>query len=438
MVLKIFRAADAFLYLPTYVAEEYGIFETLLKPLGVDKVEFITSNGGDIRAIELMLEENNNSDDSLAIVIGDPTAFLSKRLKENVEVEDIRVIGAIINKLPFWAVNHVDREFDTIKDFEKEFDTIIHYKPNLITGFYLGNRVKNEAKINDFEDVLFGEEIQTLVKHNATKTKKGTRAVAITADIVSLAKGIIDPFHNLKINYRFSKDGFHLTTGIITSKKCCINYANHLNKIAEAIQKSISMLYSSNKIANDICTDISKKPLFNSITLNRYEIDKIIELIYQEKFYPADLNISNQSWSAAVKALSKTEHWESEELILQLNNSYSKFVDNTFILNSEKSIANQFGINLETFKKELLKDKTYAFLYYVRQFFRIFYNWVLNSSFKAILIIFFILIPVITGYLWYKNPNNLIFSIVFSISAGPIGSLIAAYIYDLKKKKDGK
>ena len=349
MVLKIFRAADAFLYLPTYVAEEYGIFETLLKPLGITKVEFSTSNGGDIGAIKEMLSENNNSNDSISIAIGDPTAFLSKRLK-NMEIDQVSVIGAIINKLPFWAVNHTDRVFDSIFEFGKKFSTVIHYKENLITGYYLGSKVKNSSKISDYEAVGFGEEIPALTKHN---TKIGSKAVAITADIVSLVKGLSNATDTLIINYRFSKEGNFITTGVITSKKCCDNSPNQLNKIIEAIQKSISILYSSEKIGEKICTAVSQKPQFNSVPLSSIEILKIIELINEEKFYPADLNITKDSWNQAVKALAKTEHWESEDETESIKNSFEKYVDNRFILNSEKSIADQFGINLDTFDKEI-------------------------------------------------------------------------------------
>lgn len=434
MILKIFRAADAFLYLPTYVAEEYGIFETLLKPLGIDKVEFSTSNGGDVDAIKEMLAENNNASDSISIAIGDPTAFLSKRLK-NIEIDQVRVIGAIINKLPFWAVNHTDKVFDSISEFDKVFSTVIHYKENLITGYYLGSKVKKSSKISQYEAVAFGQEIPALTKHNS---QVGGKAVAITADIVALVKGMSNPKDTLIINYKFSKEGNYITTGVITSKKCCENNSTQLNKIIEAIQKSISILYSSEKIGEKICTAVSQKPQFNSTPLSPAEISKIIELINEEKFYPADLNITKESWNQAVKALAKTEHWESHEEAESLKKSFGNYVDNRFILNSEKSIADQFGINLDTFEKEIRRKPLYAIAFYISKCFRIFYNWILKSSLKFFIIFTLAAISLASLYFWNKERTSFMYPAIFAISGGALASLIAAYVYDIRKGKDGK
>lgn len=352
MVLKIFRAADAFLYLPTYVAEEYGIFETLLEPLGIKKVEFHSSRNGDIEAIKTMLSENDNTKDSISIAIADPVAFLSKQLKL-VEVDEVRVIGAIIDKLPFWAVNHTDKKFDSISDFSKEFSEVVYYNENLVTGHYLGIKVKTSSKISG-HGVSFGQEITTINK--IAKENPARKAVAITADIISLVKGKCLPQNQLKINYWFSKEGPFLTTGILTSKKCCEHNSKILIRIIEAIQKSISIIYSSNKIAEQVCKTVSEKPTFNSLPLTTNEIKSIIDLIYEEKFYPADLNISEEGWNKAVKAIAKTEHWESEDENAAINTSFTKYVDNSFVLVSEMTIAKQFGITLESFKNEINEE----------------------------------------------------------------------------------
>ena len=431
MVLKIFRAADAFLYLPTYVAEEYGIFETLLRPLGVSSVEFTTSDG-DVKAIELMLAENNNANDSIAIAIADPIAFLSKQI--TMQVEEVRVIGAIINKLPFWAVNHTDRVFDTINDFSKEFSKVIYYNESFITGHYLGVKVKTSSKIGGY-GVPFGEEIQAIIKEDALSPQK---SLAITADIVSLVKGITLSQNPLKINYKFSKEGSFFTTGVITSKKCCDGNSEKLNKIIEAIQKSISFIYSSDKMAGDICSNISKKPQFNDISLNALEISKIIELINEEKFYPADLNITKDGWNKAVKALAKTEHWDSKDENESLKKSFDMYVDNRFILNSERSIADQFGIGLDSFEKEIKHKPLYALAYYISKALNRIYDWIYNSSLKIFIILLLSVIAGVSGYFWYLDRSSFMYPLIFTIFGGALASLIAARIYDIRKRKDEK
>lgn len=353
MVLKIFRATDAFLYLPTYVAEEFGIFDTMLNSLGIDNVEFITPNdGSDIKAIEMMLGENKNSEDSIAIAICDPTAFLSVRNDEE-DYQQCRVIGSIINKLPFWAVDHVDRKFDKLEDMRNTFKKVVHYKEDLITGYYLGTKLLNKSKIRKGITVDFGQEIFELNKINKGREK----AVAVTADVISLARGMNNPIRPLKINYRFSLDGKYLTTGIITTKTICDNYSTMLSKLIEGVQQSIYILYASNKIAERVCGILVQNSKFSGLkageVLSDIEIKSIISLIKDEKFYPADLDISKEGWNEAIFALAKTEHWSNEELENKLSYSFDMYIDNRFIHKSEKSIAQQFGITSETFQDDI-------------------------------------------------------------------------------------
>lgn len=434
MHLKIYKAADAFLYLPTYIAEEYGIFDTLLKDY-VNKVDFYTAENGDCEAIDLMLQENNNSHDSLAIAIADPTAFLSKR--NDYEFSEVRVIGALIDKLPFWAVDHIDK-LVPIDKFNKEFEEVIHYNDNYKTGYYLGNRIKNQTKIWKSNKVAFGEEIQLLCKEIEPSTTN-KKCVAITADIVSLARAKSNS--KIYINYRFSDEGRYITTGIITSNKCIDQNSNILSKIIEGIQKSISMLYSSDKIAKEICTKVSKKEVFNSVELNEKEIEEIVQLVNKERFYPADLNVSKDCWNLALKALVKTEQWEDNEQKSLLENSFDIYIDNRFVLTSEKNIANQYGIDLTTFDEEVAaiiepikveKDRlrlelskigkrTYKFGVLLTNLFRYFSKHFFKILF-AISVLVVLLVCLYFGYYYYVNKK------LADFSGSVITSLIASGI----------
>lgn len=353
MKLVIYRATDAFLYLPTYVAEELGIFDTLLKSLNISKVEFQTSKG-DVEAV-IDMHKANSETDTISIAIGDPTAFLSLRVREEncFKKDDIRVIGAIINKLSFWAVNHTNTIFHSIEEFKNEFTKVIHYKDDLTTGYYLGNKVKNMCQILNSDAVDFGTEIDVLEIE-----EEDCKKIAITADIVSVAKGISRDNNPLSINYRFSKPGEdHLTTGILTTVKCCEQYPEILNKIIEGIQKAILIIYSSNKVAEEICEAIAQRPEFNTALIDTKAILKIIDLINEDKFYPGDLNISEEGWRESLTALAKTHQWDDKTEKEILNTSFFKYVNNSFVISAEKSLAIQLGIDLKTFEKELMPLK---------------------------------------------------------------------------------
>lgn len=443
MKLVIYRAADAFLYLPTYVAEELGIFDTLLKGLNVSNIEFITSKG-DVEAV-IDMHKANSETDTISISIGDPTAFLSLRVREenSFKKDDIKVIGAIINKLSFWAVNHTNTIFNSIEDLKNEFTKVIHYKDDLTTGYYLGNKVKNMCQILNSEAVDFGTEIAVLEIE-----EEDCKKLAITADIVSVAKGISRTTNPLSINYRFSKPNEdHFTTGILTTVKCCAEHREILNKIIEGVQKAILIIYSSNKVAEGICDTISKKPEFNAASINRKAISKIIELINEDKFYPADLNISEKGWRESLTALAKTHQWDSKTEEELLNTSFIKYVDNSFVLSAEKSLANQLGINLETFEEELkpLKEENKQLnedkKYYSPLLYRIHIigNRILNFFLKlkwAILILAMLFVI----YLWYSK-SNLVNDMSekdwFIIVIGAVLTIFL-FVYDKVNKKNNK
>jgi len=423
MILKIFRATDAFLYLPTYIAEQLGIFETVLGTL-VSGVVFENSKG-DLEAIKDMLAENNKSN-TLSIAIADPVVFLSPRLqnaKDKISKDNIRVIGAIINRLPFWAVDHLENTIlESIPDFRENFDSIIHCGSDYATGHYLGTLVRNQAGISGgIQNAEFGNEISTLNERSCE------RAVAITADIVSVVQAERKGLH---INYKFSvKEGEHITTGVLTTEKRCNDNGEILDKIMESIQKAISILYCSSKTAENICAQLKETKDKN---VDLCDIRRIIQLIQEEKFYPADLNITKESWDKAVKALSLTQQLGDEDKNIKktLSKSFYKFVDNSFVLNSERHIAKQFGIDLDSFK---LIDITKNILL---RLFKWIFTWFKNALVLNIFIflIFFILIFVCQEHF----PDiHIVDNFALNLILNTIASILGARLFDLifiKKK----
>lgn len=358
MELKIFRAAEAFLYLPVYIAYEYQIFETLIKslklPFEVNIIFEKASNEGDIGAIKDMLRANRKDHDSIAIAIADPSAILSNALRRE-SPKDCRVIGAIIDKLPFWGINHIDKKFSSLDDFQDHFRTVIHYDEKLVTGSYLGKKLISRYPNLFGHKVSFGKEIETLELLN--NSNDGGKAVAISADILAVVKAVNREVSPLKINFNFSQNGNYLTTGLITTKNICEKRGAILNKIIEAIQKSIAIIYSSEKIASNVLQSVleNKNKFSDSkpIELYDYDVKKIIDLINDEEFYPSNMKVTEAGWKEAILALGKTEIWQNEYLDAALEDSYSIYIDNQFVSVSEKTIAKQFGISKDTFNDEI-------------------------------------------------------------------------------------
>jgi len=377
MVLKVFKAADAFTYLPVHIAGKSGLLQTLLP--GV-KIEFIVPQDsagkeGDAVAIEAMHKANNSEADTIAVAICSPSTINSNKIRKNADIyNNCRIVAKIINRLPFWGINHKDIEFSNFDELELNFESVIHYNKELTEGFYLGVKISNGNKNITTHEVPWSKDIDTL-----ESKKDSAKTLAISGDIVKIARATHRDKDPLKINYRFSKHEEFLTTGIITSKKVCENHHKVLTKIIESIQKSINLIYSSEKIAIEVCdkiridleeslaakinlTDEERESCKNNIPTEN-ELPYIVQIIREEEFYPENLNILEDEWAKAVIALSVSESWTTKmgekEIATLIKESYRDLIDKRALLESENSIAKQFGIDSANFVHEnkLLKQE---------------------------------------------------------------------------------
>lgn len=366
--IYIYKAADAFLYLPAYIAQELKIFTSLLKDSSV-KVIFPPVNGeGDINAIQELLRCNKkaieeNRKNIIPICISDPTSFLSTNRKlKGYDINQCVVIGALIDKIPFWAVDKNHIVYESFQSLCDGFTDVVHYDESLITGYHLGKKFLEENKnCEPHISQKVGMEFKVLKDTYETFEKRGEKdrnVVALTADIVSVVKRKMEFEENLgddfSINYYFSKEKeSFVSTGILTTKYALSQKANHkyISKIIEGIQKSISIIESSEEIASDICLKVAKNK--NIADIDEKVARKIIERINDENFYPANLNVDSVAWGNSVKALSEVEDWSEQRKREILPTSFDKFVNQDFLQQSLKSISNQFGITKETFRSEI-------------------------------------------------------------------------------------
>ncbi|MDR2581318.1 MAG: hypothetical protein LBC85_10045 [Fibromonadaceae bacterium] len=373
--IDVYTSTNSLLYLPVYIAKDLEILETVLKPalehydelknreINVNFHSPKIGEEGDENAIIKMLEANKKcpNDVTIAITIGSPVAFLNSNKINKEDKDDIKVIGAVINKATFWAISKTPILGTEVKNISlvelgKNFNKVIYPNENFITGHYLGGKFKEEAKVKEACDkASFGEEL--------TELRKNNKSIAITADIPKIATG--EANESEYICYRFSEaEGDFLTTGIITSKKCCEKYPQVIEKIIESIQNSIEILYSSKKkaiescvlLSNTLCKEQFVMPQDGDLSIEFDEsslvMKKIVNKMYKERFYPSiDLSVSEGSWNNAVEALKKIQDFSSNNADKEV--TYAKYVDNSFVL---RSLTKRSGIDLSTSKDKCKYD----------------------------------------------------------------------------------
>ena len=325
MTLNIYLAADAVMYLPIWVAKEKEIFSTLLTDTTVNLIPA----QGDYDAIQRMCQDNMRIDhDLFAIAVADPNSIINK--------PDARIIGALIDRLSFWGVSPRDIDCHIGGINRNDFNKIIYYNDNLITGNKIGIQVRSEESIRDFQLVdNLGEEFDYL----------SDNSIIISPDLLKIAHKCVK--EEAYINYHFATGdrylpNTYLTTTIITSQTCISGDREHKNSLVlaiEAIQKAKTIIYSSRRIAKEI---LLKMDCMNRIE-DEYKdevADFIIQTINNDRIYPSDLNISQ-------KQLENTNRDLPFEQVV-----------NDIVLQSERNIASQFGINVqETFAEEVNDER---------------------------------------------------------------------------------
>ena len=333
------------MYLPLFIAKEKGIINETLKEYNSSNIDVVIQTPdketGDRQAIDAM----NDCEDSeiLALAIADPTA-LQQNHKESI------VIGALISKLSFWAISK-DKS-------KKEINELVYYDPRFMTGNMIGNKLQNDLGIlpSKAHAVGIGEEIKYFNKYSKD-------ALIITPDLLRVAekctceKEGVEPQAHLKIsfatnedpNIRVDKD--YITTAIFARRSDLSDKSRKvlIGAIIESIQIAKFILYSSEEISKEI---FLKMDWIKQIK-NESIIDKIskfvINRMQEEKFYPYDTNITKRQWNNTFRNVKHKLR-------------YHKFVDNSVVFKSERTLANELGITFLNF----LPKPLIAILYYIK------------------------------------------------------------------------
>ena len=410
MKIIFMLAAKTYMYLPLFLAKEKGIFKSVFEAKRIkDDIVFRICDGDD-DAIDSMLDFNRHARkcklDEIAIAISDPTSILRQH-KSFDNKTDIKVIGKLINKLPFWVICPYNEELDNnshngFMDI-KELKAKRLYTPNssYITANSCCSQLlnKNNYKI---KPVDFSEEIEKCINDS--------ESIALTGDLNLMARKYIE--NKICIySHMANNNDESIATTIITSRYICKQYEDMLALVLEAIQKAIFIIYSSPEIATEVCYKISDE--IDSYRMPDENIQKekteiIISIINSDHLYPMTTDISFSDWKKTVNYYlshginifeymrehnSPTRPNENEAYVAGI---YQKMFFKNPAHTAERKIVEDFGVDCNTFDKEIpyhlirkLKNKILFFM---------------KKDFWYILC--FILFVCVVGYVVYQTFYN--------------------------------
>lgn len=357
MKVNFFRSADAFLYLPIYIAENLGIYNHLYDELDVDFNPVIEGQAGDKNALKSVVTSSRQGE-NLPIAICDPFAIFSGEDFLGEKVENFRVLGAFITKVPFWAIDGTTKKSTRLGDL-KRFDNLIYYTDELQTGSLIGKYTWEEIK-KPTQTVSFGREFELLISSENT--------IAITCDILSMA--IYKKKYKTKIAYDYSQDPYFanfVTTALVTTVQMCEQYENEIITILQGLQSSLAILRSSRQVAESVCNDLAEdKRVFHKHhleedgsrpVLDAEQIKDIVDWIYDGDFYPQSLDISKEQWSYTLTKHSEVYLEKMKTTLVSSIELFDKIVANEYILEAQKRFVNNVGINLNGLTETRFKDQ---------------------------------------------------------------------------------
>ena len=353
MNVNFYRAADAFLYLPTYIAEYRGIYEEISKTL---KVSFNTPerpDSGDLPALRSMINDSRKGD-TLPIAICDPFVMFSSGLHGmDIQPTDLRVLGAIITKVPFWAIDSKEGEISE-DEFGKEFKRIIYYNEKLRTGHYIGARTAHLANINDVNPVYFGQEFETLFRNREKRT------LAVTCDVISM--GIFhdypDKQKQISVNHCYSNNPHYknfVTTALVTTAEVCKKYPEYTAEVLQGVQASLGILRSSREIALSVCKELAEENEFygpqhlingQMQKLTDDQVEWIIDRIYEGDFYPNTLEITKIQWEETLESHA-VGYGFGRKAFDEGKSQYDTIVDMEYLLNGQRKYLKSVGVSID-------------------------------------------------------------------------------------------
>lgn len=373
MKVTFLRAADAFLYLPLHLAEHFEIFQSLDKNLTVESITPFESHAsgkfkkGDIVAMNELLRQSEKSE-GLPLAICDPMALFEPDLKKSAS--DFVILGALLNKVPFWAVNGVsERAYNSEVDLKDNFDEIVHYNSGLATGYYIGRRTKELAAISQGHQVEFGGEFAVVM--GAIGNKRS--CLAVTADLISVALHTEqDSTQPLAIHLRYANNINYrqfVTTAIITTREAFNYHKKHVVTVLQAIQSASAVLMSSKKAAYSVCETLSRSSDYyneyhfeqgivrSSPALTPSQLKMVVDLMYEDDFFNESLSFREEQWSATLDSRIDSSVTEQlKDVYREGKEKYAAIVENQAVINAQRGFVERQSIQVNVIAAQEIAD----------------------------------------------------------------------------------
>lgn len=437
-------ATTATMYFPLNIAKQRGIFESVIGKNILVTPEGATGDSEAIKALYKPKQDDTEQDENkniLSLAIADPTALAGlyeNKHTEGEDVEKIRVIGALINKLSFWAISKKKDNSCLITNYDPIIVYTAQYKTSNMIGLRLSEDKQEKEKEQKDESAQEGQDSN---KGPVTPVNPGEefeklseeKTLIITPDILRVAEHSTQ--NNVHILTSYAKnndnnalpapdniDSDYITTAIFAHTDDIKDSEKRklIVKVIKAIQKARFVLFSSDDIAVETLKSMGCITKINPQDTNgspKYDDEKItiiakkvVELMSEGPLYPYEMNIYRKQWRNTMAASRSTA-------VSALR--YGQYVDNEIVIEAENALAKELGIRSINHLPKWLREVV---------------GWIRAARWSDIIIgIFAVGVIALILYLWQKKIPLLEFVGYITIGGGSVaGSVLRPTYYAMK------
>lgn len=308
--VKIVHAVKMLHYLPLYIAQQRYLNDDF-------ELELAPAPFGDKSAIDKLLS-TFDEDNDIHFCVCDPM-MVSGVYSATTNAKPV-VIGQIVDKVPFWAINHKVTNISQEVHFAR-FNQIFSYpEPN--TGYYFAKLIHDECLNLAGCNLAFRPEKPIDAELNFYLDGKNGNVV-VEADILKIMKYQLSSHNEVVYSYPHNPNYQEFCfTGLITRSEYLASDEGSLmaRKLIDAIQKSIYLIYDEPAEASKYAIE-----WFSGDGFTDEVIRKSLGMLAQQTIFPRSLVVKSRAWNKSIAFQQKVNNtFERTPFRSHVNNRIAK------------------------------------------------------------------------------------------------------------------
>lgn len=289
---KLVYAVEMLHYLPLFIAHERHLQDKL-------DIELAAAPHGDKVAIDRLLS-NSSEDTSVDFCVCDPMVVSLQEAYSAIGAERPVVIGQLINRVPFWAVNHERKPFHALSGFRGYTQIWAYPSPN--TGSVFGRLVYNAVTSPETEISLRDKQIDA----DLAGCIPNQYSVAIEADMLKIKKFTEATKYN--VVYSFPQDSQYndfCFTALLTRKKVLDDPAGRALAldILRALTEATDLIYT---FQDHACIYAARRFALNSPHYNERIVSGALSDLIKDRVFSNTPVVSSLGWNRSAKVREST------------------------------------------------------------------------------------------------------------------------------------